>query len=489
MSEPRTERIELMQDDTVDGPLAQHWRAAAGDAAAIAAYDPALGRPRASYRAADDDEVDAAVRLAAQAFVSWSRTTPAERSGLLLRLADGLEAAGETFAQVECANVGRPLAMVRDEIAYDADVLRFMAGACRVPHGMGGGAFLEGSTSSVRRGPIGVVGLITPWNFPLMEAVWKVAPALAAGNTVVIKPSELTPESTILFVQLAQEVLPPGVLNLVLGDGGTGRALVAHPDVRLISLTGDPGTGRKVAEAAAATLKRLHLELGGKAPVLVFDDADVPAAAAELAALGFVNSGQDCTAPCRVIVHTAVHDVFVDAYCETVRSLRCGDPRDPATDVGPVVSARQLDRVAGFVDRARAGGATVRLGGRTREGAGYYYEPTVITGVEQGDEIVQREVFGPVVTIQRGDDDEQMLAMANGVPYGLAASVWTSDVDRALRCTDELAFGTVWVNQHMVLANEMPFGGFGQSGYGKELSSHAIDDYSQFKHVMMKTGR
>ncbi|MEV0225717.1 aminobutyraldehyde dehydrogenase [Streptomyces sp. NPDC050704] len=475
-----------MPTDPLAGPLFEHWRAAPEGSNVSVAHNPATGEPLGAYRNATPDEVAAAVEKATAAFGTWGRTTPAERAALLLTLADRLEAAGEDFARAESVNVGKPLILAREEIAYDADVLRFMAGAARVSHAAAAGEYVGGSTSMTRRGPLGVVGLITPWNYPLMEAMWKLAPALAAGNTVVLKPSELTPLSTILFAQLAQEVLPDGVLNLVLGDGTAGAALVEHAAVRLVSLTGDVSTGKKVAAAAAATLKRVHLELGGKAPALVFADAPLDAVAAELAGTGFLNAGQDCTAPCRVIVEDGAYDAFVEAYCKAVADLRCGDPEDASSHFGPVISQRQLERVEGFVERALAAGAAVRSGGGRIDRPGWFHEATVITGVRQDDEIVQREVFGPVVTIQRAGSDDEMLEMANGVDYGLAASVWTTDVDRSLRFTRDLTFGTVWLNQHLVLANEMPFGGFGQSGYGKELSAHAIDEYSQVKHVMLK---
>ncbi|MFD7956115.1 aminobutyraldehyde dehydrogenase [Streptomyces ardesiacus] len=475
-----------MPTATLAGPLFDHWRASPDDGNVSVAHDPATGERLAVHRNATPEEVAAAVEKAVSAFGTWGRTAPAERAELLLALADRLEAAGEDFARAESANVGKPLALAREEIAYDADVLRFMAGAARISHAGAAGEYVNGSTSMTRRDPLGVVGLITPWNYPLMEAMWKLAPALAAGNTVVLKPSELTPLSTILFAQLAQEVLPDGVLNLVLGDGTTGAALVEHPAVRLVSLTGDVATGKKVAAAASATLKRVHLELGGKAPALVFADAPLDTAAAELAATAFLNAGQDCTAPCRVIVEDAAYDSFVEAYLKAVAGLRCGDPEDESSHFGPVISRRQLERVEGFVERARSAGASVLTGGRRIDRPGWFHEATVITDVRQDDEIVQREVFGPVVTIQRAASDDEILAMANGVDYGLAASVWTNDVSRSLRFTRDLAFGTVWLNQHMVLTNEMPFGGFGQSGYGKELSAHAIDEYSQVKHVMLK---
>ncbi|MER8001017.1 aminobutyraldehyde dehydrogenase [Streptomyces sp. NPDC095613] len=468
------------------GPLFDHWRADPEDGSASPAYNPATGEVLAAFRNAAPGEVSAAVEKAAEAFGTWGRTTPAERAGLLLSLADRLEAAGEDFARAESVNVGKPLSLARAEIAYDADVLRFMAGAARTSHAGAAGEYVDGSTSMTRRDPLGVVGLITPWNYPLMEAMWKLAPALAAGNTVVLKPSELTPLSTLLFAQLARDVLPEGVLNLVLGDGATGAALVEHPAVRMVSLTGDVSTGKQVAAAASATLKRVHLELGGKAPALVFADAPLQTVAAELAATGFLNAGQDCTAPCRIVVEATAYDSFTEAYGKAVAELRCSGPEDELSHFGPVVSERQLARVEGFVRRARAAGGTVLAGGDRIDRPGWFHEATVITDVRQDDEIVQSEVFGPVVTIQRAGSDDEMLAMANGVDYGLAASVWTTDVARSLRFTRELAFGTVWLNQHLVLANEMPFGGFGQSGYGKELSAHAIDEYSQVKHIMLK---
>jgi len=482
---PDSEEDYCMPTAWIRGALVEYWRAEANDLASFV-HNPATGEVLETFRNATADEVAAVVKEAADAFGSWGRTTPAERAALLLALADRLESDGERFAQVECDNVGKPLALAREEISYDADVLRFMAGAARVSHGPAAGEYLTGSTSMTRREPVGVVGLITPWNYPLMEAMWKIAPALAAGNTVVIKPSELTPLSTILFVELAQEVLPPGVLNLVLGDGSTGRALVDADEVRLVSLTGDVSTGAKVAASAAATLKRVHLELGGNAPALVFADSDISAVAAQLAGTAFANAGQDCTAPCRILVEDAAYEAFMTAFVEHTCALRCGDPREDGTDLGPVISRKQLERVAGYVDRAVEDGAAVLLSGAVPDTPGYFYPPTVLAEVTQSAEIVQQEVFGPVVTIQRASSDDQMLAMANGVPYGLAASIWTADVDRALRFSRELEFGTVWVNQHLVLANEMPFGGFGRSGYGKELSAHAIDEYSQVKHVMLK---
>lgn len=469
-----------------DGDLFIVWRADldTGDASIVA--NPVTEEVIAAYRNASAEEVAEIVETAKAASVSWGATTPAERSDVLLKLAERLEATVTDFAAVESRNTGKPAGHALQEVAGNVDFVRFIAGAVRVSHGIAAGEYLPGRTSAIRREPVGVVGLITPWNYPLMEAVWKVIPALAAGNTVIVKPSEITPETTIMFVQLMQELLPAGVLNLVLGDGKTGAALVEHPVVRMVSLTGDTSTGRKVAAAGAASLKRIHLELGGKAPVLVFADSPIAEVAAYLAPRAFANAGQNCTAPCRIIVEEAAYDSFVSAYCQAVSRLKVGAPEE-GVDMGPLITQRQLERVAGFVDRARESGATIRVGGRTIDRPGYFYEPTVVLDAAQDSEIIQNEVFGPVVTIQAGRSEEEMLRMANGVDYGLAASLWTSNLDRSLRLSRTLTFGTVWVNEHDMLANEMPFGGFGQSGYGKELSAHVIDEYSQFKHVMTKS--
>ncbi|WP_309066240.1 aldehyde dehydrogenase family protein [Microbacterium sp.] len=460
------------------------WRVEIGTADSSTVHNPATGEAIAAYRNASPSDVDDVVAVAKDAFDSWGRTTPSERSSLLLRLADRLEETVADFAAIESRNTGKPASHAVAEVAGNIDFVRFIAGAARVSHGLGGGEYVLGRTSAVHREPIGVVGLITPWNYPLMEAIWKVIPALAAGNTVVVKPSELTPETTIRLVELAQETLPAGVLNLILGDGRAGAALVEHPDVRMVSLTGDTSTGRKVAAAGAASLTRIHLELGGKAAVMVFADAPITEVAERLAPGAYVNAGQNCTAPCRIIVEASAYDEFVAAYCAAVASLSAGAPEEDA-DLGPLISQRQLDRVSGFVERARAAGATVPVGGARIDRPGYFYAPTVVLDPAQDSEIIQNEVFGPVVTIQAAESEAEMLEMANGVQYGLAASVWTSSLDRSLRLSRALTFGTVWVNEHDVLANEMPFGGFGQSGYGKELSAHAIDEYSQFKHVMM----
>jgi 1-pyrroline dehydrogenase len=462
------------------------WIADASQPGVSVVINPATEQPIAAYRNATDEDVDAVVQTAAAAARVWGRTPPVERAEILLSIADAIEAEAEQFAVLECENVGKPLTHARDEMPWAWDVVRFSAGAARVSHAPAAGEYANGSTSWLRREPLGVVGLITPWNYPLLMAVWKIAPAIAAGNAVVIKPSELTPQTTIKLVDVANRFLPPGVLNLVLGDSAAGRAIVAHPRVRMVALTGDVSTGKSVAASASNTLKRVSLELGGKAPVLVFADSPVRETARDLVEFGFANSGQDCTAACRIIVEDSAYDDFVAAYCDEVAKLRVGDPTDTATTMGPVVSHQQLDRVAGFVDRARDHGAKILTGGERLARDGWFYAPTVVTDIEQSSEIVQREVFGPVVTIQRGRDEDEMLAMANDVDYGLSASVWTTNLGRTMRLTRELDFGTVWVNQQIYTASEMPFGGFRDSGYGKELSGHGLDEYSQFKHVMVK---
>lgn len=433
-----------------------------------------------------DLDVDAAVSRATAALPAWRSLTPGERAPYLLRIADRIEEFGAELAELESRNVGKPIAHAREEIAPTADALRWAAGAARSAHGLNAGEYSPGVLSYTLREPIGVVGLITPWNFPLLEAVFKLAPALAAGNTVVLKPSELTPLTTIRFAELVSDILPEGVLNIVLGDGRVGEMLVAHPGIGLVSLTGDTTTGMRVAANAATDLKHVHLELGGKAPVLVFEDADIDAAAEALVACGFGNTGQDCCAACRVIVSAGVYDQFVAAYLARVRDIVVGDPADEATTMGPLVSEKQLRRVGDMVDRARTAGATVRCGGTILDRAGFFYAPTVITDALQQSEIIQKEVFGPVVTIQKASDDDEMLTMANDVVYGLAASIWTNDLDRTQRMTAALAFGTVWVNHHQNTVPEMPFGGFNHSGYGKTLSTMSLDDFTNVKHVMVK---
>jgi len=464
---------------------AASYETSLNDSTATLVINPATEAILGAYRVGTAADVDAAVRTAEKAAPGWASTPPMERAEILLKIADAMEVHKDEFAELESENVGKPITHARDEMPWAWDVFRFNAGAARVSTVPAAGEYANASTSWVRRDPLGVVGLIAPWNYPLLMAAWKIAPAIAAGNTVVIKPSELTPTTTIRLVDIANQFLPEGVLNLVLGDASTGKALVAHPAVRMISITGDVATGKAVAAAAASTLKRVSLELGGKAPVLVFADSPIRQTAHDLVSFGYSNSGQDCTAACRIIVENDAYEEFVEAYCEEVGKLQVGDPSAPDTTVGPLISEQQLNRVAGFVNRARETGATVRVGGARLNRPGWFYSPTVITDIDQSDEIIQREVFGPVITIQRGQSDDEMLSMANGVDYGLSASVWTTNLARAMRFTRELDFGTVWVNQAIFTASEMPFGGFRDSGYGKELSPHGIDEYSKFKHVMV----
>ena len=454
--------------------------------AVIDLVDPSTGGVVAHAPVSTAVDVDRAYAAAAAAFETWGQTTPSERQVALLKIADAIEARSDELVKLEARTTGKPNALTAsEELPPMVDQIRFFAGAARVLEGRSAGEYMTGHTSWIRREPIGVIGQVTPWNYPMMMAVWKFAPALAAGNTVVLKPSDTTPETTLLLAEIAAEFLPPGVLNVVTGDRETGRALIAHPTPSMVSITGSVRAGMQVAEAAAQDVKRVHLELGGKAPVVVFDDADVQAAAEAIAMAGYFNAGQDCTAATRVLAGPRVHDDFVAALAEQARAAHVGMPTDVDALLGPVNNVRQLERVGGFIDRLPDHARLVAGGGRLDAlGPGFFWQPTVVDGLHQDDEAIQDEIFGPVITVQRFTDETQALAWANGVRYGLASSVWTKDFGRAMRMSKRLDFGCVWINTHIPIVAEMPHGGFKNSGYGKDLSMYGFEDYTRIKHVM-----